>query len=85
MQAPAAIPNVALTPVESSQIAAIGHQDTTLAIQFHGRGGKPGAIYHYPGFSAQEYVAFTRAESLGSHFAQHIKTRTEYYRLPEVA
>lgn len=45
------VPHIELTPVESSQIAAIGHNPATntLAIQFKGKGDKPGSIYHYDG------------------------------------
>ena len=45
-----------LIPVESSQIAAIGHDaDTnTLAVQFKAKGG-PGSIYHYSGVDAKTF------------------------------
>jgi hypothetical protein len=78
-------PNIPMIAVESKQIAAIGHQDTTLAIQFRGHGDKPGAVYHYPNFSAEDFDKFKTAESLGLHFTKHIKTRTEYVHLPESA
>lgn len=72
--------NIALTPVSSSQIAAIGHcADTnTLAIQFTSRKG-PGSIYHYRNFTPELFAAFAGADSIGSHFGQHIKPFNELY------
>lgn len=68
-----------MTKVESSQLAAIGHDpDTnTLAIEFHGKGGKPGSLYHYRNFTAYQFAEFTSAESKGSYFIRNIKTNTE--------
>jgi hypothetical protein len=65
-------PAIALTPVESSQITAIGYdaQANTLAVRFS-RGS--GAIYHYPDISPEQHAAFIGAKSIGSHFGQHIK------------
>lgn len=58
------------TPIESSQIAEIGHdpQTNTLAIKF-----KTGDIYHYANFSGADFEAFRNAPSIGSHFYNHIK------------
>ena len=45
-------PAIALTPVKSSQVKAIGHDPATntLAVQFaHGAG----SIYHYPDVTAE--------------------------------
>lgn len=69
------VPHIELTPVESSQIAAIGHNPATntLAIQFKGKGDKPGSIYHYDGVTAEQFEEFRGAESIGSHFYKHIK------------
>jgi len=64
--------DIEMTPVESSQVKAIGHCPTTntLAVVFaHG----PGHIYHYPGVNADQHAAFVGAESIGSHFGKHIK------------
>lgn len=68
--------NITLTPVESSQIAAIGHhpETNTLAIQFSPRrDGTPGSVYHYENFTAEDFAAFKGADSIGSHFGKHIK------------
>lgn len=69
-----AIPAIALMPVASSQIAAIGHcpATNTLAIQFASKKG-PGSVYHYKNFTADLYTAFAGAESIGSHFIKNIK------------
>jgi hypothetical protein len=66
--------SIPLTPVKSSQLAAIGHDAATetLAIQFLQK-GQPGNVYHYRNFTAAEYAAFASAESAGSHFGKHIK------------
>jgi hypothetical protein len=67
-------PQITLNPVKSSQIASVGHDPATntLAIQFKSKTGA-GSVYHYPNVSAEQYQAFTKAESLGKHFGAHIK------------
>lgn len=79
---------IQLTPVESSQIAAIGYDPAseTLAIQFKGKGDAPGSVYHYAYFTAEDWAALHAAESVGSHFYRHIKPRADrhpYVRIPE--
>lgn len=70
--------SIPLTRIESSQIAAIGHDPATetLAIQFL-RKGQPDAVYHYRNVTAAEYAAFAGAESIGSHFYKHIKPHAD--------
>lgn len=65
-------PAIALTPVESNQIGAIGYDDATktLAVRFK-RGA--GAIYHYPNVERDTYEAFKGAESIGTYFGKHLK------------
>ncbi|MDR9839413.1 KTSC domain-containing protein [Herbaspirillum huttiense] len=74
-------PTIAMDAVESSQIAAIGHDaaTNTLAIQFPGKGDKPGSVYHYANFTADDFKAFQEAESKGSFFGKNIKKNTEKY------
>ncbi|MAF04378.1 KTSC domain-containing protein [Herbaspirillum sp.] len=74
-------PTIAMDAVESSQIAAIGHDaaTNTLAIQFPGKGDKPGSVYHYANFTADDFKAFQDADSKGSFFGKHIKKNTEKY------
>ena len=78
-------PAIEMKPVDSSQVATIGHcpVTNTLAVTFT-RG--TGAIYHYPDVTAEQHAAFVGAESIGTHFGQHIKALPfKKYRAPEVA
>lgn len=65
-------PHIRMTDVKSSQVKSIGHDPATntLAVCFT-RGA--GAIYHYPGVTAQQHQEFVNAESIGSHFGKNIK------------
>lgn len=71
---------IPLHQVESSQIAAIGHdpETNTLAIQFKAKSGE-GSVYHYANFDADAFAALKGAESIGSHFGQHIKPFKDKY------
>lgn len=71
---------IPLMSVESSQIAAIGHDSArnVLAIQFKSKSG-PGSVYHYQNFTADLFAAFAGAESIGSHFGKHIKPFAEQF------
>lgn len=66
-------PQIALSPVKSNQIKAVGYDAATktLAVTFT-RGA--GAIYHYPGVTPEAHAAFIGAESIGKHFGQHIQS-----------
>jgi CubicO group peptidase (beta-lactamase class C family) len=72
---------IAMQPVESSQIAAIGHdaETQTLAIRFKTWKGEPSSLYHYANVDADTFAAFLAAESKGRHFGQHIKPHTERF------
>lgn len=74
-------PAIELTPVESSQLAAFGHDPATdtLAIRFNGYGGKPGSLYHYRNFGETDFAALRDAESKGSHFLRNIKPHADRY------
>lgn len=67
-------PAIPMNKVESSQIHAIGHNPATntLSIQFKSKSGE-GSVYHYSNFTAADFDAFEKAESVGSHFGKHIK------------
>jgi hypothetical protein len=71
---------IELTPVVSSQIAAIGHDaaSNTLAVKF-----SSGSTYHYSGVSAEDFAAFKDADSIGSHFGKTIRGKFDSVRLPE--
>lgn len=66
------MPNIALTPVTSNQVAAIGYDPATktLAVTFT-RG--TGAVYHYPNVEPKVHTDFLAAESIGKFFGAHIK------------
>lgn len=72
---------IKLTPVNSSQLHAIGFDPATgtLAIQFKGKGGVPGSLYHYANFTAAQFADFEKAESKGSFFGAHLKRETTKY------
>lgn len=65
-------PFIALQPVTSNQVAAIGYDEATqtLAVTFT-RGA--GAIYHYPNVTKETHDAFMQAESIGKFFGAHIQ------------
>lgn len=67
--------NIPMTPVASSQIHAIGHDPATntLAIQFKGKDGGAGSIYHYENVTPHQHAEFMAATSIGAHFGQHFK------------
>lgn len=79
-------PEIALTPVESSQLAAIGHdpETNTLAIQFKSKTGT-GSIYHYENFTAEQFNEFKSSESLGSYFKRNIKPEVDKFPYVKVS
>jgi hypothetical protein len=62
-------------PVVSSQISHVGHDaaHNVLAIQFPGKSGAAGSLYHYKNITPQIYKELTEAKSVGSYFIQNIK------------
>jgi len=71
-------PAIAMCECESSRIASHGHcpVTNTLALRFRTKHGA-GPLYHYSGFTAADYAAFTGAESLGKHFGQVINAKDD--------
>lgn len=67
-------PKIALAPLEkpSAQIAMRGYdaETQTLALTFT-RG--QGQIYHYPGFTPEQWAAFLVADSAGGYFGKVVK------------
>ncbi len=65
-------PEITLNPVKSGKLKALGYDpvSNTLAASFPSGSG---AIYHYPGFSADGYKALIEAESIGKHFIAHVQ------------
>ena len=80
------MPIIALQDVESSQIAAIGHdsEHNVLAIRFKNWKGNQTSLYHYQNFTAEDFEAFRNAESLGRHFGRHIKPFAEKYPFQKI-
>lgn len=77
----ALVPVIPLQPVESKQIASVGHdaESSTLAIRFKNWKGEETSLYHYANVDAETFAAFLAAESKGLHFGQHIKPATERF------
>jgi hypothetical protein len=65
-------PPIALHPVESHKVKAIGYDEPTqtLAVTFQ---RSSGAIYHYPNVTRATYEAFRSAESIGRYFGEHLQ------------
>lgn len=74
-----------LTPVDSANIAAIGHdgETNTLFVQFK-RAGQPHSTYSYAGVTPEAFEEFRNADSLGSHFHDKIRPNYSYERLDDV-
>lgn len=72
--------DIELTPVESSQIHAIGYDEAQrkLAVQFKGKTG-PGSLYHYDNVPPELHQEFMAADSKGRFFKEKIKPATEQY------
>lgn len=70
---------IALCECDSSRIHAHGYdQDTnTLALQFKGKGGVPGPVYHYSNVEPELYEDLKRAESLGKFFGERINLKDD--------
>ncbi|NOV25924.1 KTSC domain-containing protein [Cupriavidus necator] len=86
MNTTATTPSIAMQPVDSSQIHSIGHDAETgrLAIRFKNKAGEATSLYHYSNVTAEEFAAFSGAESIGSHFYKHIKPFSEKYPYAKV-
>jgi hypothetical protein len=70
---------IALNPVKSSSVAAVGYDRAGLrfGVQF-----KSGATYHYGDVDAKTAEAILAAESVGSAVSQHlVKSQRPFVRL----
>ncbi len=78
--------SIEMSAVESSQIAAIGHdpETNTLAIQFKNKGG-PGATYHYDNVDVELFDRFRNADSKGTFFGKEIKADAKAYPFTRIA
>ena len=73
---------IAMTPVESSQIAAIGHDGATskLAVKF-----KKGTVYEYSNVPVELHTRLMAAPSVGKFFSAEIKAFPETYPFTQVS
>jgi KTSC domain len=58
-----------LTPVKSSNIASIAHRDGKLFVKFIGGN----SVYEYEGVPAKVHEDLLASDSVGRHFAHHVK------------
>lgn len=63
-----------LIPVESSNIAALGHMGDKMHVEF-----KTGARYEYDNVSQELFASILNAESIGSAFSTLIKKQASAY------
>jgi hypothetical protein len=73
---------IALIPVTSSQLAAVGYDPETgeLVIKFHGTSRHQHAIYSYAGVPPELAAGLLAAESPGAFFHRHIRQGPFPYR-----
>ena len=76
---------IAMIPVVSSQIAAVGYDPTIgeLVIRFHGSGRAEPAIYSYAGVPSALAQGLIAAASPGAYFHRHIRHGHFPYRRVE--
>jgi KTSC domain len=73
---------IALIPIVSSQIAAVGYDAATreLVIKFRASGRMGEAIYSYDGVPPELATGLIAAESPGAYFHRHIRQGQFHYR-----
>lgn len=67
-----------MDPVKSSNIQAVGYDLATHTLDVH---FKNGTRFRYARVPAEVHAALMAAESLGSYFHQHIRSRYEGVKL----
>lgn len=67
-----------LLPVQSSNIAAVGHQGSTLYVRFHS-----GALWRYEAVPQRIYDEMMQSGSIGKYFAKFIRPNHPGSRMPE--
>ena len=60
--------SIVMHKVASTNIAAIGHEGSTMVVQFHN-----GSVFHYAGVNQVKFDAVRSAKSVGSAFHKHVK------------
>lgn len=68
-----------LTPVESSNIAAIGHRGSDLFVRFKG-----GGLYSYEDVSADKYAGRLEWDSIGKWFSSEIRGKHPHQKHDDV-
>lgn len=71
--------NTNLTKITSSQIAAVGHEGTTLTVQFNN-----GSTYEYANVPVGKHTEMMEAPSVGSYFSANIKKFPSTYPFTQV-
>lgn len=71
-----------MTPVQSSNIAALGHDPITLKlrVQFHS-----GTIYEYADVPVAKFDQLIKADSVGSAFHKLIKSAPDLHPFSQLA
>lgn len=61
-----------MTPVKSTNIHSIGYDQKSrrMSVRFNGSG-----TYHYDDVPPEEHAKLMAADSVGSHFHQHIRSK----------
>lgn len=62
---------IALTPVDSSNLSAIGYDAATRTLRIEFKGGKSPRTYDYHDVPAETYAALQDAPSKGGFWASH--------------
>lgn len=66
-----------MKPVQSSQIASIGHDgQSKLRVQF-----RSGGLYEYSDVTPEEFTKLSTAPSIGGHLAKHIKPAKSFTKV----
>ena len=66
------------TPVNSSNILAIGYDEDNLVLEVE---FTDGAVYSYSGVPSSEYEGFMNADSKGKYLHANIKKRYSFMKL----
>lgn len=64
--------------INNSNIDEVDFKDGTLTVKF-----RNGSAYDYSGVTPEQHQAFVNAESVGSHFHNHIRGKFEAKRREE--
>lgn len=71
MRLPGVTSGMALIPVSSSSIRAVGYNGSTLAVLFH----TSDTVYTHPGVPYSVFLGLMRAESMGAYYNRFIRGR----------